>query len=223
MNMTVLSKCPIFKGLAAVTLEHLSAGAVEAEYKRGSVVFGRGTPATGIHVVADGQIKLSLENQHGDEHVIEIMASGDSFGEATLLADRPHQMTAAAVSDSHLLHVTRQALLAEIERDPELSRRLIRTLSERLCRRTVDMENCLLRKASWRVARFLLEQESGPTSNGVRRITLPAKKGIIASQLNMTQEHFSRTLHDMSAKGLIAVKGAVVSILDEAGLRQYSR
>ncbi|HRD88630.1 MAG TPA: helix-turn-helix domain-containing protein, partial [Accumulibacter sp.] len=52
-------------------------------------------------------------------------------------------------------------------------------------------------------------------------ITLPTNKGIIASRLNLTQEHFSRILHELSEKGLIVVEGRRIHIRDVDALRTY--
>ena len=41
---------------------------------------------------------------------------------------------------------------------------------------------------------------------------LTAGKGVIASRLNITQEHFSRVLHDLSDSGLLEVHGKKIRI-----------
>ena len=40
--------------------------------------------------------------------------------------------------------------------------------------------------------------------------------------MNMTPEHFSRVLHDLSAAGLIAVEGKIVHVLDPERLRNHA-
>jgi CRP-like cAMP-binding protein len=52
-------------------------------------------------------------------------------------------------------------------------------------------------------------------------ITLPTNKGVIASRLNLTQEHFSRILHELSEKNLISVEGRKIHIPDVEKLRLY--
>jgi CRP-like cAMP-binding protein len=46
-------------------------------------------------------------------------------------------------------------------------------------------------------------------------------KGVIASRLNLTQEHFSRILHDLAALGLIEVQGRRIRVLDLERLRRH--
>ena len=54
-------------------------------------------------------------------------------------------------------------------------------------------------------------------------MTLPTNKGIIASRLNLTQEHFSRILHELSEKGLVVVEGRKIHIPDVGKLRTYDQ
>jgi len=44
---------------------------------------------------------------------------------------------------------------------------------------------------------------------------------VVASRLNMTPEHFSRVLHELSSAGLIEVDGRTVRIIDLEGLRGF--
>ena len=213
-QVKALSRAAIFRQLGTVTLESLASGTTELAFRRGSVVFGRGTPATGIHVVLSGQLKLSVGTSQGAEHVVELVGEGDSFGEAASLTNRLQLVTAIAVTDCRLLHVGRNTLLRELERDHELAQRIVGTLSDRLYRQTSELENVLFLKATGRVARFILERLHAAGVAPTHRIVLLARKGLIASQLNMTQEHFSRTLRELSVAGLIRVDGVEVEILD---------
>ncbi len=219
-HVTTLSRATTFGALGAETLSRLAAGSSESQFKRGEVVFGRGGSATGVHVVAFGQLKLSLETSSGTEHVVGFKQEGDSFGEAAMLTNRMHLVTAIAVTDCKLLHVGRLTLIAELGRDSELALRIISTLSEQLYRQTSDLENVLSLKASGRVARFIIEQLTIDCEGNNQRVALPIRKGLIASHLHMTQEHFSRTLRDLIVAGLIRVDGIVVEVIDVEKLRE---
>ena len=53
------------------------------------------------------------------------------------------------------------------------------------------------------------------------QLRLAAAKGLIASQLNLTQEHFSRILGELSRQGVIEVRGRGIRLLDARRLREY--
>ena len=217
-----LAQSKIFGGLAERTLQHLAIGTTERILKRGNIVFGRGTPATGIHVVVSGQLKLCIETPEGDEHVVELLNEGDSCGEAAMLTNRLHLLTAAAITDACILHIARATIEAELEQDHDLARRLIRNLSDRLYTRTSDLEVVLYRNAISRVARFLVDRMVEDGEVTTKSLRLPARKGLIASRLNMSQEHFSRTLRELSNRGHISVEGSEVAVHDLRALRQLA-
>jgi CRP-like cAMP-binding protein len=52
-------------------------------------------------------------------------------------------------------------------------------------------------------------------------LELAANKGVIASRLNLTQEHFSRILHDLIELGLIAVDGKRIHIPSVPKLQKH--
>ncbi|MEP6972469.1 MAG: helix-turn-helix domain-containing protein, partial [Betaproteobacteria bacterium] len=49
---------------------------------------------------------------------------------------------------------------------------------------------------------------------GARLFTLPATKAAIATQLNLTPEHFSRLLHALVVAGLLQVQGRRITVPD---------
>jgi len=69
-----------------------------------------------------GQVKLALSTASGAEKVVEIIGPGMTFGEALMFTDRPYLVSATALADCLLLHVGKEALYRELERDPRLAR-----------------------------------------------------------------------------------------------------
>ena len=52
---------------------------------------------------------------------------------------------------------------------------------------------------------------------------LHVSKAVIASRLNLTPEHFSRILHDLTEQQLIEVHGRSITILTVENLRRYDK
>ena len=74
--------------------------------------------------------------------------------------------------------------------------------------------------AAERIVRYLLrEMEANHASSGV--INLDIAKGLIASQLNLTQEHFSRILNELHRFGLIILDGRRIEIPKVDALQAY--
>ncbi len=218
-----LANAPLFKELAPEELDRIASSTQQVHVQRGEVLFHRGDPALGFHVIVFGQVKLAFTSPRGDEKVVELLGPGQSFGEAVMFMERPHVVTAQTLVDSLLLFVGRQAVFDELERDPRFARRIIAGLSRRLHQLMGDLENYSLHSGTQRVIGYLLrDSDSDSGQDKSLEVTLPATKGVIASRLSLTQEYFSRVLHDLAARGLIEVRGRSINIPDVAALRNFS-
>ena len=220
---TFLANVPLFRELGSEELDRIASHTQQLHAEKGDILFRRGEPALGFHIVVYGQVKLAFSSPRGDEKVVDLNGPGHSFGEAVMFMERPHVVTAQTLSDSMLLFVGKEVVFEELERDPKFARRMIAGLSSRLHRLMSDLESDSLSSGTQRVIGYLLcgSEESASTGRGLE-VTLAATKGVIASRLSVTQEHFSRILHDLSARGLIEVRGRSIYIPDVAKLRACS-
>ncbi len=215
-----LSNVPLFKELASDELDRIALNTQQVRAERTEVLFRRGDPAMGFHILVFGQVKLAFTSPRGDEKVVDLIGPGGSFGEAVMFMERPHVVTAQALSDSLLLYIPREVVFEELERDPRFVRRIIAGLSIRLHSLISDLESDSLNSGTQRIIGYLLrDSEDDPKSKRTLEVTLPATKGVIASRLSLTQEHFSRILHDLAARGLVEVNGRSIFIPDVAKLR----
>lgn len=216
-----LANIPLFKEMRQEEIDRIAASTSELHVARGDILFRKGDPCDGFHVVVYGQIKLAFTSPGGTEKVIEIMTPGQSFGEAVMFMEKPYLVYAQALADSMLLHIAKSAVFAEIEHDPKFARRMIAGLSRRLHGLIADLESYSLHSGTQRVIGYLLRSEppEPDAKNPLLSIELPTRKSIIASRLNLTPEHFSRILHDLDEAGLIKVEGRSVVILDVERLR----
>jgi CRP-like cAMP-binding protein len=221
-SQAFLNNLPLFRELESEEIDRIAAGTHEIRVKRGDMLFQKGDPCRGFHIVVYGQVKLMFITPNGDEKVIEIVGPGQSFGEAIMFLEKPYLVSSQALVDTMLLHVAKEVVFNEIEQDTRFVRRVIAGLSRRLHQLVSDVESYSLRSATQRVIGYLLrtdpDDEDGSVDSLVR---LPASKTVIASRLNITPEHFSRVLHELTEAGLIKVDGRLVSILNAEQLRDY--
>ncbi|MDL2356087.1 MAG: Crp/Fnr family transcriptional regulator [Pseudomonadota bacterium] len=214
---TFLAQLPLFGAMSEAELDRIALGATSVRLARGAMVFQRGDPCDGFHVVVYGQVKLSFVSAHGAEKVVELIGPRHSFGEAVMFMGKPYIVAAQALEDTLLLHVAKAAIMAEIVHDPALACKMLAGLSRRMHALMGDLESYCLHSGTQRTIGFLLKDD--PRDGTLVR--LPMSKALVASRLNLTPEHFSRILSDLMAHGLIAVKARNVTILALDGLRRY--
>jgi CRP-like cAMP-binding protein len=220
-TLDFLRNLPLFRALDLGELEAIGAATTEQRAPVGTVLFRRGDPCDGFHVIVVGRVKLALLAPAGAEKVVEILGPGQSFGEPVMFLGRRHTLYAEALADSLLLLIHKNAIVEAIERNPELARRMLDEMSRRLYCLVADIEAYTLKSATERVTGYLLALlPDGASPGQPADVFLTASKSVLASRLNITREHFSRILHELSQAGLIRVSGRSICILDRAGLQQ---
>ncbi len=218
----LLAQAPLFNGLAGNEIARFARGVREIKAGKGDILFHRGDPCLGFHLILSGQVKLAFISSEGNEKVVEILRPGQTFGEAVMFMDKPYVVMAQALTDAQLIHIGKQVFFDEMACDPLFCRKIIAGLAQRLHHLMADVESYSLHSGRERVIGYLLREEESdgePAESGRVSLRLPTSKGTIASRLNLTQEHFSRILHELIDAGLIEVEGRTIHIPEIGRLR----
>jgi CRP-like cAMP-binding protein len=218
----VLDSTPLYAGIAGGVRARIIKAARRLELPRGAAVYQPGDTASGAYTVIAGRVKLALPTAAGGKKVIELLGPGATFAHSTTFLDEPHVAYAETLSRAVLMHVPREVLVYAVRRNPLFAERLLMQLSTRLRRLINQLASSTLHSATQRTIAFLLDQVPSTASDCVT-ITLPHRKRLIASQLNLTPEHFSRVLRDLAGAGLIRVDRAQITIADLEALRSHRR
>lgn len=92
--------------------------------RRGSVVFSAGAPAGEFFYIESGMIKL--EHPTSDHNVLlAVLGAGEICGEAALIGEAAHNMTATTLTQSTIVAITPEALQRVCDRRPELWRAIL--------------------------------------------------------------------------------------------------
>lgn len=210
----------IFRGLAERELQDLAQGACEHQIGKNEVLYQKGEKPAGVYLVVAGQIKLVLTNPAGVEKIVRMVGPGDSFGEEAAFSERCSPMAAQANRDSRLLFLAWQNLVDILVRNPEFAHALVIRMGERLCQLIDNLETCVQRTSTQRVAHFLSQR--APDQAESYELELDVNKSTIASQLNLAPETFSRVLNRLSREGLIGLNGRHITLHNLESLRDYA-
>jgi CRP/FNR family transcriptional regulator, dissimilatory nitrate respiration regulator len=218
-----LSLQPLFQEMNSEELNRLAEGCSLARLERGDMVFRIGQPCEAFHVAVTGQVKLFVLSPAGQEKVIEIVGPGQSFAEALMFTGRPYIVNAQTLSDSLVLSIAKEAVVAEIGRDSRFALRMLAGISRRLHGLVRDVQAHALHSGAQRVIGYLLRDASADEARGEEAFTvsLPVSKATIASRLSLTPEYFSRVLHELEAAGLVRIDKRDVHILDPKRLATH--
>lgn len=213
----LLAQLPLFKNLDGSALTRLACEALRQRLKRGEVLFRQAEPALGIYVVVYGDIKLISTTPARGSRLTGTVGPGQSFGEPVMFLERSTLVEAQAASDALVLQLPKASVFAELDRNPKFARQMIAGLSRRVEALVRELDRQAIGSGTARFAAYLLRQAHAAPSLA---LTLPAAKSEVASQLNLSPEHFSRILRDLVEAGLLQVQGRRIVVPDTHRLQR---
>ena len=84
-------------------------------------LFFEGDERTNLYVIESGWVKLYREISSGDEVVVALCTSGDTFAAAVMFLGARYPVSAEAVSPVGLLHVNGGVLREALMQNPQIS------------------------------------------------------------------------------------------------------
>jgi CRP/FNR family transcriptional regulator len=208
-----LIACPLFAGLRAVDLENVVRIGWLKTVGPGERLFYEGDVNHGLYVVQSGAVRLFRVNASGHEQVVHIARPGESFGEESLFAQAGHALNAAAVQSTRLVVLPRNEFVAYLRTNPELLLRVVQALSGHVREMIGLLDDLRLKSARARLANWLLERCPNRNSDEPQSISLSIPKRVVASELGMASETFSRMLAEFQSQQLLAVQGRTLVLL----------
>lgn len=185
----------------------------------GTVLFEQGEVPNFQIVLISGSVQLFGRAADGREVLIEVLRPPDLVIPAAVLTAAPYLMQARVPESSRFLLVEANAFRGAIEREPRVAKAVLGTLAEQFRRMVRQIKSLKLHSAVERVGGYLLIHSERQGTPG--RVLLPYEKHVIASELGMTRESFSRALNVLTKTG-ISVHGQEIAIRDRARLAQAS-
>lgn len=202
---------PMLRSLPVRRRAELLRHAVVHSAPAGTVLFEQGEMPTFQHVVIAGSVHLFGRSSGAREVLIEVVEPMDLVIPAAVVTASPYLMRALAPEPTRLLLIEADAFRGAVREEPLFARAVIDSLAGQFRRLVRQIKNLKLRNASERVGCYLLAMSERQGTFG--RAVLPYGKNLIASELGMTRESFSRALSALRAEGVV-VKGDTIEIRD---------
>jgi CRP/FNR family cyclic AMP-dependent transcriptional regulator len=224
--LEALSTIPFFAGLDRVALERLAAGMRTRRFRRGEVIFHIGDPGDALFVIVDGEVKISLPSETGDEAILATLRVGDVFGELALLDGAPRSASATAISASETVVLPRDRFRELIATEAGVRDALLASIAGELRRLTTHVEELHFLDITGRLAARLvrLTQEGGtrPSDGGIR-LRSNLTQGDLAAMVGCTRQSVNKLLGQFTDDGLIRLDRDGIVVTDLDGLIQTSR
>ncbi|MBS0561458.1 MAG: helix-turn-helix domain-containing protein [Proteobacteria bacterium] len=201
---------PWLAGVPAGTLGRLAGEALVHRVPAGSMIFEQAETPVFATLLVCGTVGL-LAVRDAAESLVELATPFDMLLPAAVLNRQPYLLRARVLEEAHLLLIPAAAFRDAVAADHALCLAILALQAAQFRRQVRHIKNMQLRSAVERAGTYLLRLAQGQSAR--RPIRLPMEKRLIASQLGMTRETFSRALSAMAKHGL-KVDGDVLVIED---------
>lgn len=211
----------LFSALTDTQRERLLAASRTRAFVAGEHLFQHGDVAQKFFLLRHGCVKLYRLSDDGAEKVMRLIRPGQTFAESILFMEAPaFPVHGEGVEDGDLVEVDRDAFLGILRESFATCQAVMAQMSARIQAHWDEIETLALQNSRYRIAHYLVALAPA-TAQGRTRVTLPARKLVIAAHLAVTPETLSRTLRALSDERLIEVEGDEVTIPDLEALRRH--
>src|SRR5438045_397030 len=178
-KLSLLRNHALFRDLPAPAVERLGSYMKTRKVSRGSTIFSKGDPGSGLMGVLAGSVKVSVASPEGKDIVLNVFREGDVFGEIALLDGRPRTADATAMSDCELAVIERRDFVPFLSGQPDVMLKFIEILCSRLRRTSEQVQDITFLNLPTRLAKTLLQ-----LTGGVQGSATPSKATITQREIS---------------------------------------
>jgi CRP/FNR family transcriptional regulator len=185
-----------------------------------TVLFHQGFPAHEAYLIDSGLVKLIRTGNDGEEMILGLRSRGSILGVASMIVQKPYQVTAITLSACELRRMPMKALFDIAETDPHLNWLLHQAQSREVYEQVGHLAGWLHLSARQRFEQFIWELASSAEPNPETmnskqiRLRLPMRLWEVAQFIGVTPEHLSRILKQVEEEGIIRRRGGYLIISD---------
>jgi CRP-like cAMP-binding protein len=208
-----MSHFPLFESLETESLREIQARLYPFSIPAGQVLFFEGERAEFCYFIKRGTLRVLKTNLEGRVQVITRLTETMPINIISLLS-RPqlNQATVESITSVDLWVLSSADFEYLINRIPDFSTSLLRSLASRVSQMNVLITELSLYPVSVRLARFIIKIADSKLLSG------NWTQEEIAAQIGTTRDMVGRLLRDFSQRGLILKNRSKIILVDRKGL-----
>jgi len=220
---TLLATLPLFAELRSEELRELFTRLKRRTYRHGEIIFHKDDSGSTMYILAEGSVKISVPSELGNEIILSMLGSGESFGELSLFDGKPRSATVTCVGPTEVFVLYRDDFIDFVTKHPRLALNIIASLSQRLRRTDNLVEDVVFLDIPARLAKKLLElsrSHGKEKPDGSLEIELRLTQLDIANMLGTTRESVNRQLVAFESRGFITIDRQRITLLKPLDLEK---
>lgn len=132
MTTDTLRQVPMFESLDERSATELCDLLENVDCATEQAIFRAGDAGNAMYIIENGEVRISINAEDGNEITIAKLGPGDFFGEMSILDGQARAAHATATMSSRLGMLSRKHFLTFMERSPHVAISMLSTLANRL-------------------------------------------------------------------------------------------
>lgn len=202
----------------------LKASDAGTSFRKGAILFQEGANPTGVYVVLEGSVKLSINSAQGKTLLLGFFGPGTILGLAAALLGRTHAATAEILKATRVVFVSRNELLREMRGNATVARQVAELVGEACYfilgkMRAVDLSQ----SAGQKLARCLLGLLAhNPGHSSETSLKLDVSQETVAHMVGLSRETVTRLLSQFRKNRILDWKRSGFVIRDKPALEELA-
>jgi CRP/FNR family cyclic AMP-dependent transcriptional regulator len=217
-KLEVLRKHPIFSDLQPDAFDQLCRYAKLSTLKRGATIFSKGDAGNSLFAIISGTVKISSSSAEGRSAILNLIGSGEVFGEVALLDGLSRTTDAIANSDCEIFVIDRREFIPFVRNQPALAMKFIELLCARVRWTSEQVEQVILQDLPGRLASALIRlterHQQSPAGH-----TIAVTQQEISEMVGMSRESINKQLRSWESRNWVRLEHGAIVVLDAAALR----
>jgi len=218
----LLARVPLLSGLEPSELERIAQVAIPRSFPKGARVFHEGDRSDACYVIRSGEVRVTREHPDGRAIALATLGPGELVGELAMIDGGSRSASVEALSDVDLLAVSAADMKGLLERNAQITAKLVVALTKRLRETNERISRQSFQTVPSRVAGVLSQLVSEENAeHGRDGVTIRMNQADLAQLAGTSRESVSRFLAVLERAGVVRVGRGRVTVLEPHRLRAY--
>ncbi|MFD0678822.1 MULTISPECIES: Crp/Fnr family transcriptional regulator [unclassified Paenibacillus] len=215
-----LSKVPLFINLNSSQLTSISNICSKKSFRSGTILFNEKELGSVFYIVFNGSVKIYNTSTTGEEKILSLFKSGDSFGELSLIDGKPRSASAQTLEDSVLIALDAKHFLELLKNNFDISLCIMRELCNRLRDTNQHVYDLTFLDARTRVIKSLIKlaNKNGTRNGNVITIKMMLNYDEVSQMAGVQKPILMQVMRDFQEREILVFDGPTMK-LDLAKLR----
>ena len=224
-RLRLIGRLNFFAGLPAEALEEINRYFYELSFELGERIYTVGDPAEKLYVVAEGKVKIMQHPLGGRDVLLEILTTGEFFGNLTALGAASYSDSAEAQSPCCILCIRSDDFRKILDKYPELALKALEIMAARLNEANMRVMQLSSMPVEKRIAITLhkLAHKLGRKKDSMLLIDVPLSRDDLAEMTSATPESVSRVMSQLQTSGVIESGRQWVGVVDMDALENLAK